>query len=270
MRKRMIIGGGLLLSLLSAEIEKVFAQPVPYANVREADVMWSKRLWRVLDLREKMNLPLYYPLEILPGRRSLYSVIQKGVFAGKISKVYDYDVFTNEFGAALPSQEAINRMTETIEVKDSAGGPLLDASGKQVTIQDTLRPDRIAQYWIKEDWFFDKQRSILDVRIIAIAPVIETGDPATDRFSYKPLFWLYYPDCRNIFSGYKAFNPYNDTSGINFDALFQKRFFSSYIRQESNVYGRPISSYAQGDEALLEAERIKEQIFKFEEDLWHY
>jgi gliding motility associated protien GldN len=258
-----------MLLQFNAGIESVFSQ-IPYVYVREADVMWSKRIWRVIDLREKMNLPLYYPLDDLPERSSLFRVIQKGLSSGKISKVFDFDVFTNEFGAPLTRQQVLNRMTETIDVKDPEGNPLVDADGKQVTIQDTLKPDRIMQYWIKEEWFFDKQRSVLDVRIIAIAPVIETGDPESGRFSYKPLFWLYYPDCRTIFAENKVYNPWNDSQWLSFDELFQKRFFSSYINQESNVYGRPISAYAQGAEALFEAERIKESIFKWEDDLWHY
>ena len=270
MRRQLIIYGGLLVLLLNPAGEKAFSQPLPYVNVREADVMWSKRVWRIIDLREKMNLPLYYPLEELPERKSLFRVIQQGIASGKISKVFDYDVFTNEFGTQLSMPDALKKMTESIDVKTPEGEPLLDSNGNQITMQDTLTPNRIAQYWVKEDWFFDKQRSVMEVRILGIAPVIEMNDPVNDRFSYKPLFWLYYPDCREYFSEYKAYNPYNDSNWINFDALFQKRLFSSCIRQESNVYGRPIIAYAEGEEALLESERIKEAIFKFESDLWHY
>ena len=110
----------------------------------------------------------------------------------------------------------------------------------------------------------------MEVRILGLAPVIEIDDPVNERFSYKPLFWLYYPDCRNYFVQFKWYNPYNDGDRINYDQLFQKRFFSSYILKESNVYDRPIPAYAQGMEALMESDRIKEKIFKFEEDLWNY
>ena len=197
-------------------------------------------------------------------------MIQKGISEGKIRRLFEYDVFTNEFGAALKLSDAKKAMTETINVKDSVGGPLLDPSGSQVTMQDTIRSERIVQYWIKEVWFFDKQRSVMEVRIIGLAPVIVVEDPGLNRFSYRPLFWLSYSSCRDYFSQNKSFNAYNNADLRNFDEIFQKRFFNSYIRQESNVYGRPISAYTHGDEALMESERIKEGIFKFEDNLWHY
>lgn len=256
--------------MLLAGRQPLKAQAMPYTFVREADVMWSKNIWRVIDLREKINHPLYYPIDDLPERRSLFRIIQQGINSGKITSIFEYDVFTNEFGPVMMPASAQRAMTETIDVKTPEGEPLTDEYGNPVTLQDTLRPDRIVQYWLKETWFFDRKRSVMEVRITGIAPVIEVGDPESDRFSYKPLFWIYFPSCRNYFSDNKCYNPYNDSQWITYDDLFCKRIFGSYIRQESNVFGRPIAAYAQGEEALLESERIKEYIFKFEKDLWHY
>lgn len=266
-----------VLFFLNVKEKIVFAQsiidppkPIAYPYVREADVMWSKIIWRAIDLREKINLPLFYPTEDIPQRKSLFHVIQKGIYSGSITKVFEYDLFTNEFGSAMNMEQVKKAMTETIDVKDSAGEFLLDPSGNQITMADTLQPDDIKQYYIKEEWFFDKQRSVMEVRIIGIAPVIEVGDPSTDRFGYKPLFWIYFPDCRDYFANHFCYNPYNDSDPLSYDQLFQKRIFGSYIYQESNVYGRSIASYAQGTEALMESERIKEKIFFFEQNLWHY
>ena len=154
---------------------------------------------------------------------------------------------------------------ETIMVQDTATGEM-----NSKTITDTIGSEDIVQYYIKEDWFFDKQRSVMDVRVLGIAPVIEMKDEQGEFKGYKTLFWLYFPDCRNYFSKYKCYNPHNDSEWRTFDEIFQKRLFGSFISQESNVYDRSVATYAQGMDALLESEKIKEDIFKFEQDLWHY
>ena len=264
-------GGGVLDGVYTPE-HLPYRKPIPYTNVREADVIWAKRIWRVIDLRQKINHPLYYPVDDNPKRPSLFRVIQNGIATGKITTVFEFDVYTNEFGNAMTLPEISKSMTTMIDVKDSAGNPLFDSLGRQVQKPDTLKPDAIAQYFIKEDWFFDKQRSIMDVRIISIAPVIESSDPSSGKFTYHPLFWLYYPAIRSYLAQNYCFNPYNDSEWRSYDEIFHKRLFDSYTYMETNVYNRAVAAYlgGQGMEQMLESERIKDDIFKFEHDMWHF
>lgn len=246
-------------------------KPIPYVPLREADVMWMHRVWEVIDLREKINHPLYYPEDEESNKRpALFTVIKKGIMSHELSvydpnpAVYNAD---EEFKVELPVAEAQKSFFRevTFMKQDTASGEMVS-----VTVPDTIKPVDIKQYWLKEDWFFDKQRSIMDVRILGIAPVIEAKDDKGEFKAYKTLFWLYYPGCRNLFAKYQSFNPYNDAEWRTFDEIFHKRMFSHYIREETNVYNRPIAVEAQGIEALLKSDEIKDNIFKFEHDMWNY
>ena len=87
---------------------------------------------------------------------------------------------------------------------------------------------------------------------------------------FKELFWLYFPECRYVFQNFYVQSRHNDSQRMSFDDLFWKRMFTSYIYKESNIYDRELQNYRAGVESLLEAERIKDKIFKFEHDLWSF
>ena len=135
---------------------------------------------------------------------------------------------------------------------------------------DELESREIKRYRIKEDWFFDKQRGVMDVRIIGIAPMKEVRGQNGDFRGYAPVFWLYFPECRYVLANSKVFNRGSDVHNMSFEDLFWKRMFSSYIIKESNVFDRKVNEYVAGVQALLESEQIKGNIAKVEHDLWHF
>ena len=148
-----------------------------------------------------------------------------------------------------------------------------EETGEPVTEDTTVfyTSRDIVRYVLKEDWFFDKQRSVMDVRIIGISPIVIARNPVTQEIvGLQNLFWLYFPECRYVFQNFYVFNNANDSQRMSFDDLFQKREFSSYIQKESNVYDRAISPNWDGLDALLESERIRNEMFTFEHDLWHF
>lgn len=243
-------------------------KPAPYVHESERDIMWSKRVWRTIDLREKFNHPMYYPETQINDRKSLFDVIKTGILDGTIY-AYDNPFFDDEFKVKM-TKSASNLLFNSVD-STYADDPM-NPDGPQVLvlIPNGLTSQQVKQYWVKEDWFFDKERSVMDVRIIGLCPLKEKIDPSTgEMIGVSPLFWVYFPQCRESFARAEVFNTKNDAQRNTYDDLFQKRMFSSFVRKESNVYDREIASYATGIDIQLEAERVKDDIFKMEHDVWH-
>lgn len=243
---------------------------IQYPHLREADVMWSTRIWRTIELKEKINHPLFFPHREINDRKSLFQVIRDGLIVDGSITAYDPGVtLDDEFNVPM----LISEVQEILSKTDTAYVDDPDNPDNQVMVvqQIDITPEMIERYQIKEDWYFDKQRSELYVRIIGLAPQIAALSPTGERTgAYRTLFWLYFPECRYLFSNWEVYNRSNDAERRSFDDIFMKRQFASYIHKEQNVYDRSIIEYAVGLDALLESERIKEEIFLLEHDLWNF
>jgi gliding motility associated protien GldN len=137
-------------------------------------------------------------------------------------------------------------------------------------VRNELNPEDVMRFRIKEVWFFDEETSMLQVRILGIAPLIDVKDD-NGNFKYeKPMFWVYYPECREVLSRHQVFNVGNDASPNSWEDLLEMRYFSSYIYKQSNVHDFRLQDYLTGVDLLLEADKIKQEIFNFEHDLWSY
>lgn len=244
-------------------------KPMPLPAVREADVFWSKKIWRIIDLREKMNLTLYYPTVETDSRKNLISLLLDGIENGQITP---YDArLDDDFKVPMTFeqvQEALGAESTTEETIDFDTG-----ERKTVEIEGEIRTNEIKQYMIKEEWYFDRQTSTLNVRVIGICPIREfvRVNDETGQVMRQKVFWVYYPEARNLLASSLVLNPYNEARSMSFDELFIKRFFNSYIVKESNVFNnRDISAYLSGKDAMLESKRVEDEIFNFEQDLWEY
>ncbi len=237
---------------------------IPYPAVRKADEMWSKRIWREIDMRQKINQPFYYPLEPHNNWRNFITVIMDALKEGSITA---YDVSnTDEFLVPLNYQEIISRQIDTVH--RTFNRPYPPYEEYDTVIYTEFDPARVTRIRIKEDWYFDKKKSQMLVKILGICPVMikERND---EEYS-EPLFWVYFPEARPVLGHAEVFNNHNDAARRSYDEIFLKRYFNSYVYKEQNVYDRRISEYAQGLDALLEAERVKIELLNFEQNLWEY
>jgi gliding motility associated protien GldN len=176
-----------------------------------------------------------------------------------------YSSAADDFSQEVTPSE-VKKMTEKNyeKVIPSMLDPSVDTT---IIITESFSPNRVKKILLKEEWFFDKQRSVLDVRILGICPLYEQEDKEKGD---QPLFWVYFPEARKELAKYDVFNRQNPQERRSFDDIFWKRQFSSYIIQEENVYNRAINEYKKGMDALLESNRIKDEIITFEHDLWEF
>jgi len=249
-------------------------KPLEYGYVDDRDVLMGKTVWEIIDLSERINFPLYFPIDtanIGSDRRSLYDVLTKAIRNGEITEVYSDSYFNIK-----KSFKDITASLTRIDTTD-AGREQINA-GQQISpeyiVKQDLTAQDVTQYKIKGYWYFDKRQSELKYRLLGICPV--TPDVYTmnsEEKDYIELFWVFFPASRDVLHEAKAFNDKNSAMPISFDQILNSRRFNAVIYQEENVYGdRAIASYMKDNSQnqLLESERVKGKIRDFEEDMWNY
>jgi gliding motility associated protien GldN len=243
------------------------ARVTPYPNLRESDVAFAKRVWREIDVREKMNQYLASP------KRRLIDVLLDAISAGELT-AYDPtpgkkdDVNGDEFSTPLTGGQARGRLasdSSVVEKRDKDNNVISSSM-----VAGEFNPDSVLKFRIKEDWVFDRQRSIFEPRIVGIAPLIKPKGAGSLEIDYQPAFWIRFEDARPILATKEVVSRASDATGLSFDDVFMKRIFTSYIVKESNDKDERIKDYAQGIDKLYESERIKKELMDWELNLWQY
>jgi len=249
-------------------------KPLEYGYVNDRDILMGKMTWEIIDLSERINFPLYFPVDtanIGQNRRSLYDVLTKAIRDGEITDVYS-DSYFNTKKSYKDIQASLSRIDTTDAGRDQFNARI-NISPEYIIKQDLTAQD-VSQFKIKGYWYFDKRQGELKYRLLGICPV--TPDVFTmnsDEKDYIELFWVFFPAARDVLNEAKSFNDKNSAMPISYDQILNSRQFNSFIYQEENVYGdRAIASYMKDNaqNQLLESERVKEKIRNFEHDMWNY
>lgn len=247
--------------------------PLEYGYVDDRDILWSKTLWETIDLDERVNFPLYYPtdtMDIGKDRRSLYHVLIKNIKNGNL-EVYADSYFTekrkfSDLSASLQKTDTLDYGYEQVNAGETVS--------EEFITRRNITAAEIEEYHIKGIWYFDKRQGELKYRLLGIAPVApDVNFIDDDQPDMVELFWVWYPDARQILHDAKVFNQRNSAQPISYDMLLNARRFNAVIYKEDNVHGdRKVNDYI-ADNALfqlLEAKRIKEVIRDREQDMWAY
>lgn len=250
-------------------------KPLPYGYVMDRDILMGKRTWEIIDLDERVNFPLYFPVdgEVMntKERQPLFNVLINGIKDSTITEVYDTSYFTDKKSLKdIESSLVFVDTTDTAREYINAG----EAVPEEFINKIQIEAYHVDSYKVVGYWYFDKRQGELKYRMLGICPVVpDVYTMNNDEKDYIELFWVYFPAARDVLHEAKAFNDKNSAMPFSFDHLLNSRRFSAVIYLEENVYGdRKIADYMQENAQmqLLESDRVKEKIRDFEQDMWNY
>ena len=261
--------------LTEYQVESNDVTPMAYGYVDDRDVLWSKTIWEIIDLNERVNFPYYYPTDTLnlgPDRRSLFDLLKLDLSRGRIKEVYNSSYFQEKL-----TYEEIQESLMAIDTIE-AGYDQYNAEGfvdPEYINKRRITAAEIKQYRIKGTWYFNKRLGELRYRLLGVCPVaadINIQAATEEEEDLVELFWVWYPDARKTLNQNSIFNSRNSSQPITFDVMLNSRRFNSIIYKEENVYeDREVKDYIFEDalRQLLESERIKSVIRDFEQDMWN-
>ena len=252
-------------------------EPLPYGYTDERDILWSKTTGEIIDLDERVNFPLYYPIDtnnIGSERRSLYDVLVKNIKNGNIEHIYADSYFTEKRTLKDLSASLVYSDTTDLGIEQLNAEGIVDP---QYIRRFDLDAGDIEEWRIRGIWYLDKRQGELKYRLLGLCPVANEARSKAfpdDMIDSKvELFWVWFPGARKALHEAKAFNRKNTSQPISYDHLLNSRRFNAMIYKEDNVQGdRGVRDYINDNAMmqLLEAERIKNQIGNMEIDLWNY
>ena len=259
--------------------------PLKYGFIEDKDNLKSMVVWEIIDMNDKINQPYYHNEDgLVSQNKSLYQLLFDAINDGRIKEVYDDELFMTRLSPdAIQSRIKNEVMTNAGIDRINETGKLTEEERKEFTNVYETKTENVKVLKIKGMWYIDRRDSQMKYRLLGIAAMGQDpslmgqygpdGQPLASKDELIDLFWVYYPDAREVLANSVAFNNKNLSSDITFDDLLNARRFSSIIYKSDNGLGNGvIEDYVpkDSDAQLEESERIKSQILQMESDMWNY
>ena len=259
--------------------------PLAYGFIEDKDILKSMVVWEIIDMNDKINQPYYHNEDgLVSQNKSLYKLLFDAINDGRIKEVYDDELFMTRLNPdAIQSRIKNEVMSDAGIDRINEAGALTADEMKEFTNVYETKTENVKVLKIKGMWYIDRRDGQMKYRLLGIAAMGQDpatmgqygpdGQPLASRDELIDLFWVYYPDAREVLANSVVFNSKNLASDITFDDLLNARRFSSVIYKSDNGLGNGvIKDYIpnDADEQLEESERIKAQILQMESDMWNY
>lgn len=223
---------------------------------------WMREIYRFIDLNEDKNASLYYPVYPIGDRMNLFTMMFKLLSTGEI-KAYEYlidgrEVFTEEY--ALNFKDLLDRFSIMYT----------EENGVYTIAESDIPSNEVMGYYLKEAWYFDKSNSVVDIKTLAICPVIFRQDDFGVETTRYPLFWMPYEQIRPYASRMPIMTSnLNNASNSTVDDFFRKRVFDGEIYKTTNMKNLTLAQAFPVDSLMKKEQKLIEtQLKTFNDKLW--
>lgn len=230
----------------------------------DADLEWSRTIYRQIDLSKDVNAPLYFPEDVVDGQENLFRILLNGVVSGRLP-AYEYldgrELFTDKYQVNV--KEMLDRFG--IYYKTEGGG-----RNERYVIEEADVPSaQVLNYYIIEKWEFDRRSNQMKVRVEAICPVLNKYGDYGGEAKY-PMFWVKFDQLRPYLAQtYVFLSDDNNLARYSLDDYFNMGFYQGDIYKTKNLRNISlVQQFPDPDDLKHAQDSIEARLRQFDKNLW--